>query len=155
LFESCTVPFGNDTIDARDGEADNVDCGPGEDKVLADAADTVSGCETIERPGAAAPAPGAGPTPAAPAVVAARLALKARLKGRSVLVTGRLTGAECAGAKVRLRLTGRGGRTLARRTVRLSASCGLRTVLRGSGPRRALRVRASTTAAPTRVLKVR
>ena len=34
----CKYPFGNDTIDARDGEIDSVMCGAGEDTVQADAA---------------------------------------------------------------------------------------------------------------------
>ena len=33
----CKYPFGNDTIDARDGEVDSVTCGVGTDTVLADA----------------------------------------------------------------------------------------------------------------------
>ncbi len=50
LFESCSMPIGNDTIDARDGEIDSVICGVGTDKVLADATDTVGpDCETVER----------------------------------------------------------------------------------------------------------
>jgi Ca2+-binding RTX toxin-like protein len=50
--QSCTIPFGNDTIDARDGEADQVDCGPGEDKATVDAADTVAAnCESVSREG--------------------------------------------------------------------------------------------------------
>jgi hypothetical protein len=52
--QSCTIPFGNDTIDARDGEADQVDCGPGEDKARVDAVDTVAAsCETVDRGGTA------------------------------------------------------------------------------------------------------
>ena len=48
---SCSVPFGNDTINARDGEADSIECGVGQDKVTADAADTVApSCETVDRP---------------------------------------------------------------------------------------------------------
>ncbi|MDQ3740789.1 MAG: hypothetical protein M3389_07575 [Actinomycetota bacterium] len=45
--QSCTVPFGNDTIDARDGEVDNVDCGVGEDTALVDRDDRVTGCEKV------------------------------------------------------------------------------------------------------------
>jgi len=40
--QSCTLPFGNDVIDARDGEVDNIDCGAGQDEVMADGADTVA-----------------------------------------------------------------------------------------------------------------
>jgi Ca2+-binding RTX toxin-like protein len=61
VFQSCTVPFGNDVVDVRDGEADTVVCGPGTDKVVADALDTVSpDCETVDRSAAGGPAPGTG-----------------------------------------------------------------------------------------------
>ena len=48
---------GNDTIQARDGVADKVDCGAGTDSVVADAADMLVGCETIDQPAPPAPAP--------------------------------------------------------------------------------------------------
>jgi hypothetical protein len=54
--QSCTIPFGNDTIDARDGEADQVDCGVGEDTATVDALDVVANCETV-RGQETAPAP--------------------------------------------------------------------------------------------------
>jgi Ca2+-binding RTX toxin-like protein len=61
LLQSCTVPFGNDTIDVRDGEADQVSCGVGNDKVVADALDTIDpDCEVVDRAGAG-PAGPAGP----------------------------------------------------------------------------------------------
>jgi hypothetical protein len=41
----CMAPFGNDTIDVRDGEIDVVDCGVGTDVVQADDADVLSNCE--------------------------------------------------------------------------------------------------------------
>lgn len=42
---------GNDTIEARDGEVDSIVCGPGSDRVVADADDVVDGdCEVVERP---------------------------------------------------------------------------------------------------------
>ncbi len=48
-----TSQFGNDTIDAFDGEPDSVDCGLGSDRVRADVVDTVAAdCETVERHGA-------------------------------------------------------------------------------------------------------
>ena len=47
-FLACRYPFGNDTIDARDGEQDSVDCGVGEDKAIVDAIDVVSGCEQVD-----------------------------------------------------------------------------------------------------------
>ncbi len=50
-YYSCKIPYGNDVIDARDGEADNVDCGIGEDRAAVDAIDTVANCETVEGAG--------------------------------------------------------------------------------------------------------
>ncbi len=49
---SCKIPYGNDTINARDGEVDNVDCGIGEDKAIVDSIDIVSNCETVDAAGA-------------------------------------------------------------------------------------------------------
>lgn len=40
---------GNDHIDARDGERDVVRCGSGRDTVIADRADSLSGCEHVRR----------------------------------------------------------------------------------------------------------
>ena len=42
---------GNDVIDVRGGGADDVDCGPGADRVLADAEDAVADCETSDSGG--------------------------------------------------------------------------------------------------------
>jgi len=50
-YYSCKIPFGNDVINARDGEPDTIDCGIGEDKAVVDAVDTVTGCETVEGAG--------------------------------------------------------------------------------------------------------
>ncbi len=62
---------GNDRIDARDGNAENLNCGPGADTAIVDATDVVpldpgSLCEVVDR--GAAPAP---PPPPAPPVKAA------------------------------------------------------------------------------------
>jgi Ca2+-binding RTX toxin-like protein len=52
ILQSCTLPFGNDTIDVRDGEADQVSCGIGDDKVVADPIDTIDpDCEVVDRAG--------------------------------------------------------------------------------------------------------
>lgn len=57
----CKLPYGNDTIDARDGERDSVTCGAGQDTVSADLVDVVApDCETVSRDGSG-PAPGPGP----------------------------------------------------------------------------------------------
>jgi Ca2+-binding RTX toxin-like protein len=47
----CKPPSGNDTIDARDGEVDQVDCGVGTDTANVDAVDVVASCETVNRAG--------------------------------------------------------------------------------------------------------
>jgi hypothetical protein len=55
----CTEPYGNDTVDVRDGEPDSVDCGYGQDVVYADAVDTVApNCETVIRSGSGFTGPG-------------------------------------------------------------------------------------------------
>jgi len=41
---------GNDLINVIDGGIDEVDCGPGSDRVLADPQDTTAGCEVVELP---------------------------------------------------------------------------------------------------------
>lgn len=44
----CRLPFGDDVIDARDGEADTVDCGIGTDTVRADPIDVLTNCEKVD-----------------------------------------------------------------------------------------------------------
>jgi Ca2+-binding RTX toxin-like protein len=61
-YYSCKIPYGNDVINARDGEADNVDCGIGQDKAIVDAVDVVTNCETVEGAGS-----NRGPAPGGPA----------------------------------------------------------------------------------------
>ena len=58
---SCKIPFGNDTINARDGEQDNIDCGIGTDTAVVDPIDVVANCETVQ--GGHGPGPGPGPAP--------------------------------------------------------------------------------------------
>jgi Ca2+-binding RTX toxin-like protein len=55
---SCKIPFGNDVINARDGEVDNIDCGIGQDKAIVDTIDIVTNCETVDGSG---PRGGGGP----------------------------------------------------------------------------------------------
>ncbi len=58
----CTLPYGNDTVDLRDGEPDSVDCGAGQDVVYADPVDTVApNCETVIVAGPARAGPAAPP----------------------------------------------------------------------------------------------
>jgi Ca2+-binding RTX toxin-like protein len=170
LFGSCTIGSGNDTIYAQDGERDTIDCGPGSDTAYVDAADVVTGCESVHatgRPPAPAPPP---PSPARATVPAARLTLgHAHLasiaRARAITVTCRLARAgRCsvratitAGAARKLRLKprrhaktltlGSGRRTFKRPgagrvRVRLS-----RKVARALRRARSLRVTLTTTAA--------
>jgi hypothetical protein len=92
---SCKIPFGNDTINARDGEPDQIDCGVGQDTAIVDAIDVVASCETVDaaattgKPGPADP--GAEPTGPA-AKVTGKLSIKTIAKrGLGVSVP-------CAGA---------------------------------------------------------
>jgi len=87
-YYSCKIPYGNDVIDARDGEADNVDCGIGQDKAIVDAVDVVTNCETVEGAGSnGGPAGPAGPgLKATITIPAAKLAAVAA-KGLKVKVS--------------------------------------------------------------------
>jgi Ca2+-binding RTX toxin-like protein len=75
---TCTVPFGNDTIFARDGEADSIDCGIGADRAVTDTIDTVANCETNEatappgQPGGPGGGPGGGSSASALTVLSRR-----------------------------------------------------------------------------------
>jgi hypothetical protein len=110
--QSCTLPFGNDTIQARDGEADSIDCGAGQDRVVADAADVVAAdCEAVERPGGgtttgggtgAGTGGGGTVTPAKPTMTV-RLAGRLRLTLNAGLVV-RLTGFKAGPVTVQARL---------------------------------------------------
>jgi Ca2+-binding RTX toxin-like protein len=48
-FFTCRLPFGNDTVNASDGEVDNIDCGVGTDTATVDPGDVVANCETVNR----------------------------------------------------------------------------------------------------------
>jgi hypothetical protein len=112
-----TDGYGNDVIDARDGEADSVSCGPGTDKVTADAIDVIApDCEQVD--GARVESPGPVKTPPGPPTTPRGATTRLRVAGatglRAALARGfrvRVTGA-AAGAKVALTATAR-GRTVA------------------------------------------
>jgi hypothetical protein len=106
----CTAPYGNDTIYAKDGEVDAIDCGVGQDTVYADPDDVVgTDCEKVDRGPTAKPVAG---TCRIPKVTGLRVAVAKR----------KLSAAGC-----RARLAGHGphvrrqslhaGRTVARNTV--------------------------------------
>jgi hypothetical protein len=84
---SCKIPFGNDTVDARDGEADQVDCGIGEDTATVDKIDTVVNCEKVI--GADSNGGGGGPGgsggPGGPGGSAVKIA-SAKLRGSALKV---------------------------------------------------------------------
>ncbi|MDA0184977.1 hypothetical protein OJ997_32030 [Solirubrobacter phytolaccae] len=78
---TCKIPFGNDVVNARDGEADTIDCGVGEDRAIVDAIDIVSGCEAVDKAGATTgpAAPAGNPKPAGPKVTAKQKGTKLNL----------------------------------------------------------------------------
>lgn len=140
-YDTCEVPYGNDTVYARDGEVDSVECGVGQDWVEADANDVVApSCETVERAAAgggtattgggasAGGAPAAGTTgtaaPGAPAAPAVRVSGRLTSR-RGVTVTVTCPGACAVRAQLRHRgrVVGTARRAGAGRlTVRLSAA---------------------------------
>jgi hypothetical protein len=153
LYE-CIVPFGNDVIEARDGEADQVDCGVGEDVARVDALDTVSpNCETVERGAASAGGTGATSKPGAAAVALAgtrsvRGLLAGRLRvrvpcaaactvtaavkaARRTVASGRATAPAAGTAEIKLRVAATARRSL-RRARKLSGTLSI-TVKSASG----------------------
>ncbi len=105
---------GDDELRARDGAADQVDCGAGTDRVAADDADPALGCETVERAAPAADGsdlrlPGAGDS------ADERFAVRAAAAARQPLRRGRVVLAVTSTRVARLRATGTvrvGGRRL-------------------------------------------
>ena len=110
----CKLPFGNDRVEARDGEADSIACGAGTDVVIADAAAVVApDCERVERPGdGPGPGPGPGPERGDGREARARIAVAGRPRLRTALRSGlavRLTGLR---GSARTTVTARAGRTV-------------------------------------------
>ena len=137
--QDCTIPFGNDTIHARDGEADQIDCGAGTDTAIVDAKDTVADdCEDVQRSGGGDDG-GAGVAVSTRSLkTALRKGLVVRLTGfapgavsvqaragRRVVATARATVGADGAATARLRFTKQARRSLARkRSVRLAVRAG-------------------------------
>jgi Ca2+-binding RTX toxin-like protein len=99
-YSSCSAygcSSGNDTILARDGEADSVNCGAGADTAQVDAIDTLGQdgfqlCETVDRAAAPAPIVAPAPTPIkAPGTSTTSSLQKATAKGGRRRVTLALT----------------------------------------------------------------
>src|SRR3954447_22292679 len=95
---TCKIPFGNDVVNARDGEQDTIDCGVGEDRAVVDKIDVVTNCETVDAAGAT-PAPGnagqgaAGYEPTHPGAAGNTPQLRFKVAKTSLKVT-----VPCAGA---------------------------------------------------------
>jgi hypothetical protein len=124
----CKYPYGNDTIEAVDGEIDSITCGAGRDTVRADAADVVApDCEAVTR---SAPAGGSphGTTHARIALAGHPRLAAALRRGLTVRVTGAQAG--------KLTLSARRGKALMAR--------GAAKV--GAGGRATLRLRFTATA---------
>lgn len=134
--ESC-VRYGNDVIQARDGEVDQISCGRGADRALVDAADVVAAdCEIVERggpvqdgPKTTTPPPGGGGQKGTTKTSAKRrLALVGRPRLRTALRSGlklRLTGAKPGKTTIKAR---QGRRTVAsvRATIRKTGTATVR-----------------------------
>jgi hypothetical protein len=91
-YIQCRLPQGNDTIEARDGEADQIDCGVGNDTAYVDAVDTAStSCENVVKGG-----PGPGGDQGTPATLTGKVRRtslrKALSKGFMIDVTAPVAG---------------------------------------------------------------
>jgi len=146
-YTQCRNPYGNDHVDARDGEVDTITCGVGEDVVEADPVDTVAAdCETVHRGAGGSAGAGGGGTDHGQQPGAAGLTrVKAVRRGGRLVVTGRATGA----TKVKVAVL-RGRRTVARAqgqvrsgrfTVKVRAPRRVKVTVSAGAARRTLRVR--------------
>ncbi len=152
VLQSCTLPHGNDVINARDGEIDSIDCGVGNDRAIVDTADVVnSNCETVERGTATGTTANDGTTKTAAKTkkvafaktVKLRAALRSGMKvklsglpagkaftakakqGKRTVATGRAKAAANGTATVTLKFTKAARRSLARkRSVTLKITAG-------------------------------
>jgi Ca2+-binding RTX toxin-like protein len=134
----CKLPYGNDVVDARDGDVDTIDCGFGADRVVADAADVVAAdCETVDRGTAQAVAPQTGPASAPRPGTGARMRL-------SVVGSHRLASVLRHG--LRVRISGATGRVTVRALLggrRVAGATGRATVTLRPGPTARRRLRAA------------
>ncbi len=120
----CKLPYGNDTVDARDGEVDSIACGVGTDTVRADRVDVVApDCETVDRSGSASPASAQG----AAAGGSAKLALSKKTGLSTALRNGLSVRVSGASAR-KMTLTARRGRGIVARGTSTFARGGTGTV---------------------------
>ena len=162
----CKYPYGDDTIDARDGEVDHITCGPGVDTVLADPQDVIDGdCEHVTRTGGHALKLSADATSLAAALKrgfrihvrgaapGARLAVTAR-RGRSRVASGTGKAGRTGTAVVTLRFsaTAKRGLKRAQSAVLTITGAGARTVVTLRNARKRMHAaRAAVAAARTRL----
>jgi Ca2+-binding RTX toxin-like protein len=124
----CAIQIGNDTIRARDGERDSIDCGVGSDTAVVDAVDVVANCEQVDRGAAGGGGGGAGGGGGGGGRLALTLPKKPSL--RSLAGGGVRIGVACtARCSVKLKVTA--AKALARK-LRAGKS---RVVATGSGKR--------------------
>ncbi|HWH95046.1 MAG TPA: calcium-binding protein [Baekduia sp.] len=148
-FGSCKSPWGNDVVNAVDGEVDSVDCGPGQDTANVDAIDVVTNCEVVTK--GAGVAPGADPNAGNTGKTAKGLALIGAAKIKALLAGKLAVGVPCAAA-CRVTVTARsGGRTVATGRATLleagTAKVNLRVAKKAKRPlKRAKQVKLSLTA---------
>jgi Ca2+-binding RTX toxin-like protein len=95
---SCKIPFGNDVINARDGEADNIDCGIGTDRAIVDKIDVVANCETVDAAGGGGGSGGAGGGGGGDAGGIAGMAVTGKLSVRTLATRGLTLTVPCAAA---------------------------------------------------------
>jgi Ca2+-binding RTX toxin-like protein len=121
---TCKIAWGNDVINARDGEVDNIDCGVGTDQAIVDTTDVVANCETVD---------GAPPAqPSGPAKPGAAFKFSAKAVGKKKLSVT----VPCAGAcKVSATLTA-SGKKLATGRKTLLKSGNAKLTLKFAKPRR-------------------
>ena len=109
----CKYPYGNDQIDARDGEVDSIVCGFGTDTVLADSVDIVDkDCENVTLAPTSAPG-AAGENGSVLAASIVKIKLKRALAhGLKVRVTAPDAGRLSATGKAKGRKVAAGSRTV-------------------------------------------
>jgi Ca2+-binding RTX toxin-like protein len=134
---TCKIPFGNDVVNARDGEQDTIDCGVGEDRAIVDAIDIVSNCETVDTAGAAPGGSGGGQGGGAAggsAAASAGPALSVKTVGKKQLAVT----VPCSGAcKVSATLSAKGKKLATARKTLLKAG-NAKLTLKFAKPRRAV-----------------
>jgi hypothetical protein len=133
---------GNDTVHARDGEADQIGCNIGADVAVLDPSDAADACEQMDR-GAPAPGPGASPS----------LTLKVTRASRRSGLRVRLSTPTAVKVKVVARHK---GRVVARGTVKTKAGRPVSATLRfkPKPPRKAsLKITATAPGFPSRTVK--